>query len=198
LRNVQKIAIFLIILAACFMVCFFLLLNGIQQEKLKEKFVDIQGYLEILSLHSSEYKTEDALLETLHKGIGYIDRLPHVFAALYDSDLAIMSARSPEEGTAPFDPRKDARCMEAVRNSDGALPIAWEDLEGGITKRTMHTCWRWVDMPGGRFCLMAAGVSSYSLASPSFNVFIGIFVGVLLASLFIFLVHVTLLVRGIA
>jgi len=179
----KKIA--LIVFPLCFAVCFFLLVHGIRQEKLKEKFIDLQGYLELLSLHSNTCGDENTFFGALHGGIQFIDKLPHIFAVLYDSDLQILSNRSPEEGTAPFDPRRNKKFMELVATgTTGIIPVIWEDLEGGITKRTMYTCYRWVRVPGGnkQICL-AAGVSSYSLTSPSLDLFIGIVFAILSVSL---------------
>jgi len=183
----------------CFAVCLVLLLRGIRQEKLKEKFVDLQSFIELLSLSGSAYKDENTFFEIMHEGIKYIDGLPHVFAALYDEDLAILSYRSPEEGTAPFDPRRDSHFLELLNaGNSGTVSIVWEDLEGGITKREMFTCFQWVEVPNsGRLCLAAAGISAYSLVSPSLSVFIGIVLGILTISFLLMLGFAIYIIRDI-
>ena len=177
-----------IILPICFIACFALLLHGIRQEKLKEKFIDIQNYLELLSFYSDfTFENEADFFALLDKGIEYIDSLPHVFAAVYNSNLGIISSRSPEIGTSPFDPRNDRHFMELVRKRPiGNIPVVWEDLEGGITRRTMYTSFRWVPIPNSNdaVCLLAAGVSTYSLMSPALNWFVGGVLGILVICMF--------------
>ena len=176
----------LVIVPVIFLFCFYLLLYGITNEKLKEKFIDIQNHLELLYLYSnSAYSDESEFVGTMLQGIQFIDGLPHVFAAMYDDTLLIISDRLPEEGTAPFDPRLNRNFMIQIsENQTGTMPIIWEDLEGGITRRIMHICFRWITIPNSdKTFLMAAGISAYSLGSPSLNWFIGILLGVLVISL---------------
>lgn len=189
LDGIQKKVVFSI-MPVCFIVCFSLLLYGISQEKLKEKFIDIQADLELLTLHSD--------VGVMLNGIEYIDGLPHIFAALYDSEFAILNYRSPEPGTAPFDPRKNKDFLMLVENNlTGTIPIIWEDLEGGISRRKMHTCFRWVTMPTGNTYLMAAGVSAYSLISPALNWFIGVPLGLITISMLSMLGYAIFVVRDL-
>jgi len=179
MTNLQKI-IALSIICVCFISCFALLVYGIEQEKLKEKFVDLQSILELTEIHINTY--ED--ISILKTDIEYVDKLPHIFASLYNTDLNILTYRSPEEGTAPFDPRLNKDFMMLINNNkSGNLQIPWEDLEGRITKRTMHTCFRWVHLPGDSNYLIAAGISTYSLSSPTLNIFIAIILGFLFVSI---------------
>ena len=181
----HKAAAFVIV-PVIFLICFSMLLYGITNEKLKEKFIDIQNYLELLDLYSNfVYSDESEFVGTMLQGIQFIDGLPHVFAAMYDDTLSIIGDRLPEVGTAPFDPRLNKNFITHVsENQTGTMPIVWEDLDGGITKRIMHTCFRWITMPNSdKTFLMAAGISAYSLGSPSLNWFIGILLGVLTISL---------------
>ena len=186
-KKIGKKTIIYIAIPVCFIICFSLLLHGVSQEKLKEKFIDVQNYLGLLDSCSAAYGNGGDRFDTIMSGIHYIDSLPHIFAALYDSNLELLLDRHPEEGTSPFDPRKDGRFREmASDNETGTILIEWEDLDGGITKRTMHTCFRWVSVPGigeGPY-LMAAGVSSYSLVSPTVGIFIGAIMGTLTVSIF--------------
>ena len=162
----------LLCFCVCFVFCFALMVYGISEEKLQEKFIDLQSFLELISAHDS-----------INADIEYIDRLPHVFAALYDSELNILSYRSPEEGTAPFDPRFNNEFKNLIKNNEyGTINIEWEDLSGGITKRTMHTCFRRIE-PN---YIIAAGISTYALISPTLSIFIGSVLAVFLI-LFIFL-----------
>jgi len=195
----QKKVVFALV-PICFIICFTLLVYGVSREKLKEKFIDTQNNLELLSLGSNAIKDEDVFFELLHEGIEYIDDLPHVFAALYDSDLVILLERHPEAGTAPFDPRQNKDFMELVgSNQTGTIPIIWEDLAGGITRRKMYTCFRWVTMPEiNKSYLMAAGVSAYSIASPTIGLLIGIVLAVLLLCLFTSLGVVIFVVRDLS
>ena len=193
MSNLQRI-ISLSIICLCFICCFGMLIYGIEQEKLKEKFVDIQSFLELTSLHISTYENVD-ILKT---DIEYIDNMPHVFASLYDADLTILTIRTPEEGTAPFDPRINSEFLELVNNNSvGNITISWEDLPGGITRRIMHTCFRWVQLPDDGSYLMAAGISTYSLISPSLNLFIGIILGILFFSIILVLGFVFYVIRDL-
>ena len=166
-----KISLFAL-MPIIFVMCFSLFIYGISNEKLKEKFIDIQNNLELIA--KSAHTKENTL-----QGIQYLDSLPHVFAALYDDTLSIVGERSPEVGTAPFDPRRNSDFMELIReNRSGTIPIVWEDTEGRITKRVMYTCFRWITLQDKTF-LLAAGVSAYSLSSPTLNWFIGVLLGVM-------------------
>jgi len=194
-----KIKVMFFVIPICLIACFSLLVYSISREKLKEKFIDTQNYLELLSLYSYSYKDRAIFVDTMLEGMRYIDSLPHVFAALYNDSFEILSYRSPEEGTAPFDPRLDNSFMAlAGNNTTGTIPIIWEDLPGGITKRKMYVCFRWATIPEyNRSYLMAAAVSSYSLASPTINLFVGIVSVILLAALFLSLGFVIKIVRGL-
>ena len=179
----QKIAAFIII-PVFFLICFSALLFGITNEKLKEKFIDVQNYLELLDLYSrNTYTGDDEFLNVMLEGIQFIDGLPHIFAAMYDDSLLLIGERLPEIGTAPFDPRRDKDFIKRVNdNQRGTMSIVWEDLDGGISARTMHLCFKWVS-ENNKTYLLAAGISAYSLVSPTLSWFIGILLGFMSLSL---------------
>jgi hypothetical protein len=163
---------------------FALLLYGVQEEKLKEKFIDHQINLELIAHQVELFIDQDDdwveehqfYEDSLAFSIQILDELPMVFAALYDQNLQNVSSRYPSYESSPFDPLKYDAFTKAVQGKDaGTLSVIYGDRARSIPNRKMYLCFRWVplrDSISDRY-LLAVGISRYSIKSPMLNVFIG-------------------------
>jgi hypothetical protein len=158
----------------------FLLLNAfyfrwvtdeITETLLSEKVVEKQTDLELLCAQLDRFIELDGDWDTydyakiMAHSLEYLDNLPHTFAALYDSSLQLLTARTHEN--APFDPLAYPQFTEAVcTNETGELTLLYNATD--TEAREMRVIWRWVPTDttlDGRFLTVVA-ISRTAVTTP--------------------------------
>lgn len=205
--RIVKLAMLLLIIFAVFTVANAYLYSITEQNVLAEKVLEYERHLDILSertdfnaelpLDGGQYR-KDRLIHTME----LLDSTPDVFASAYSvngEELIEISNRIGTYGT-PFDPRTDPVFVKAVlddfddRSQTFTIPITYTHAETeSAPNRTVWVSYRWVptDYENTESFLIAAGVSTFSIANAIPPTMYLIYIGQLL----VLIVIVGLLIR---
>jgi hypothetical protein len=148
------------------------LIEGLDGAILKEKVIEKQVDVDLIA-----YQIDQMMERGHHWGLYYqfyedciisgietVDSLHETYAAVFNEDLAELSARQTEYGDDPFNPVTYPDFVEAVQsNESGEFSIVYQPV--GYTSRVMHMYYRWLPSNPDikeRF-LLVSGVSNMSV-----------------------------------
>ena len=142
----------------------------VQEALLEEKFSEKQQSVALLAAQIDAYVVSPAYkagygqyVPILSAGMAQIDAQPYTFAALYNTTLGNLSARTPSYSSS-FEPLDDVAFAQTVRmNNEGTYLMLF--APEGEAEREMHVYFRWIptdDTVPERYLTVVA-VSKYSV-----------------------------------
>ena len=136
--------------------------KNLEEEKVNQKYQDINRSIDLIAMQIKNMKKEDNLHVILEQ-IKYIDLEYMVYAALFDSNLTLLSERVVANNEMLFNPFDNNIFIEAInKNNTGELILPYDN---GINKADeMHLYYTWVYTldKESKFLLISA-TSEYSI-----------------------------------